>query len=218
MDIRAGHAAVQDVAENSHVQIFDGALAIANRQGVEQALRGVLVRAVACVDDGNVQMAGNEFRRARGFVPHHERVGLHRVQRLDRVQERLALFQARGFGLQIHGVRAEARSRRAEADPRAGRVLEKGQRNSLAAQRGQLLQGMFLNFLEGLALIQQKAQFFRAERFECQQVAEAVGHVLLAIYFPATRSTSITRSSLSTSRNRTSIISVSEVWTARPIN
>src|SRR5438034_1342644 len=43
------------------------------------------------VDDRNVQMAGNEFRRARGFVPHHERVGLHGVQRLDRVQKRLAL-------------------------------------------------------------------------------------------------------------------------------
>ena len=36
-----------DISENRYVQAFELAFAIANRQRVEQSLRGVLVRAVA---------------------------------------------------------------------------------------------------------------------------------------------------------------------------
>src|SRR2546425_11918371 len=41
VDVRARHAAVQDVSEDRDVETFDHTLAIANRQGVEQTLRGV---------------------------------------------------------------------------------------------------------------------------------------------------------------------------------
>ena len=64
MNIRAGHAAVQNVAENRDVPAFELSLAIADRERVEQGLRGMFVRAVARVEYGNFQSLGDEFRRA----------------------------------------------------------------------------------------------------------------------------------------------------------
>src|SRR6202790_2246372 len=64
LNIRARYAAVRNVSENGHVQILDSALALANGQRVEQALRRMLVHAVACIDHRNVQMPGHKIARA----------------------------------------------------------------------------------------------------------------------------------------------------------
>src|SRR5215472_3133587 len=228
VDIRTRHAAVQHVAENRHVQIFDGAQAVANRQRVQQSLGGMLVRAVTCIDNRNVQVPRNVIGSSRSRVPHHQAIRLHCVQIECRVEERLALLDARSFGLQIHRVRAQAGRRRSKADARTRGILEKRERHGLAAQRCQLFQGMLLDFLERFALVEKKSEFVRRERFESEQIAEAVSQcphsnhksVRILKRKPlnySTRSTSTTRSSLSISRRRTSIISVSLVWTLRPI-
>src|SRR5205814_7529544 len=101
-------------------------------------------------------------------------IRLHGVEIEDRVEERLALLQARGLGLQVHGVCAEPRGSGPKTYARARRGFEEGQRHGLAAQRRQLFQGVLLNFLKRLALVEEKAQFVRSKRFESQQIAEAV--------------------------------------------
>ena len=83
---------------------------------------------------------------------------------------------------------------------------KKRQRHGFAAQRGQFFQRMALDFLKGFGLVQQKNDFFGAERFDAQQVAEAIWHNASSKFWPgrssdpaaelqATRSTSMTRSS-----------------------
>src|SRR6266702_4411940 len=53
-------------------------------------------------------------------------------------------------------------------------MFEEGKRHRLATQRRQLFQRVPLDFLERLALIEKKAKFVRRERFEGEQIAEAV--------------------------------------------
>src|SRR6266571_3664404 len=176
VNIRAGHAAVQDVAQDGDVQVLNRAETVADSQRIEQPLGGMLVCAVPRVDDRDIQVAGHEFRRARRAMPHHQTVGLHRAQRVYRVQKRLALFQAGSLRLKVHRVRAEPCGGGAKTDPRARRVLEKRQRHRLPAQRGQLFQGMALDLLKGLALVEKKCDLLRRERLERQKVPKAMGH------------------------------------------
>ena len=81
--------------------------------------------------------------------------------------------------MQIHGVRAEARRSGAEAEARACGIFEKSEGNGFAAKHSKFFERMPLNFLEWFALIQEKGEFFRCERFQCEQVAEAVSQIFL---------------------------------------
>ena len=66
------------------------------------------MRTIAGVDHRDVQMPGHEIGRAGRGVAHDETVRLHGIQIVRGVEKSLAFFQAGGFGLEIHGVRAEA--------------------------------------------------------------------------------------------------------------
>jgi len=80
-DVRARHPAVQDVAADRHGQPAEPALASADRQRVEQGLGRVLVAAVAGVDDGAIDLLGQEMNRPRFGMADDQHVGVHRVQR-----------------------------------------------------------------------------------------------------------------------------------------
>ncbi|OLB32187.1 MAG: hypothetical protein AUH13_04975 [Acidobacteria bacterium 13_2_20CM_58_27] len=175
VNVRTRHAAVQNVAENGHVQVLDRAQPVANRERVQQPLRGMLMGAVARVDHRNIQVPRHVIGRPGRRVPHHQAIRLHGVQVERGVQQGFALLDTRRLGLEIHGVRAQPRRRGSKADARARRVFEKRQRHGLAAQRRQLFQRVFLDFLEWFALVEKKPKFVRRERFESEQIAEAVG-------------------------------------------
>ena len=136
MDIRARHAAVQDVAKNRDMQAVQFSFAVADGQRVEQGLGRMFVRAVTCVHHRNAETLGDEFRRARGTVANHDSVGAHGFEGPKRIEQRLALLQAGRFGLQIHGVRAQAGCGGGEADARTRGILKKSQRDGLSAQSG----------------------------------------------------------------------------------
>ena len=70
---------------------FKPALLLAQGEGVEQGLGGMLVGAVARVDDGGAAVPGQEVRRPRGLVPDHDHVGVHGLEVLGGVEEGLAL-------------------------------------------------------------------------------------------------------------------------------
>jgi hypothetical protein len=75
--IRARHAAVSDVADDGHPQAFQARTVIENRQGVEQRLRGVLVRAVPRIDDRDAEQPREKVGRPKGRAPNHNRVRTH---------------------------------------------------------------------------------------------------------------------------------------------
>ena len=89
--VGARHAAVRDVADDRHPQAFQVPAAIQNGARVQQRLGGMLVRAVAGVDDRRGQVARQKMRRAGGRVAHHDGVRPHRAQRVQRVHQRFAL-------------------------------------------------------------------------------------------------------------------------------
>src|SRR5437763_2785540 len=133
--------------------------------------------AIAGVDDGNVEMAGDEIGGAARGVAHDQAIRLHGVEGVHGIEQRFAFFEARGLGLKIHGVRAEAGGGRAKADACARGSFEESQGYRLTAKGSELFQRMALNFLERFALVEEKSEFVRGERFEGEQVAKAVGHI-----------------------------------------
>ena len=58
------HPAVQQVADDRDLQPVDALLVLANREGVEQRLRRMLVHAVAGVDDARLADARQQVARA----------------------------------------------------------------------------------------------------------------------------------------------------------
>ena len=64
MNVGAGNAAVLKVAEDGDVEVVDFAESVADGERIEEALRGMLVCAVAGVDDGNIEMSRHEIGRA----------------------------------------------------------------------------------------------------------------------------------------------------------
>ena len=170
VNIRASHPAVENVTEDGDVPTFEFAFAVADRQRVEQGLGGMFVGAVAGVEHRNFQTLSDEFRRAGGSVADHDAVGAHGFESADGIDERFALFQAGGFGLEGHGVRAQPRGGGGEADARARGGFEEGDGDRLAAEGGEFFQRMALEFLEGLGLIENKCNLFAGEVFGSEQV------------------------------------------------
>jgi hypothetical protein len=177
MNVGAGDAAVLKIAEDGDIEVVDFSEAVADSERVEKTLRGMFVRAVAGVDDGNVEMACDEIGSTGGCVTHDQAIGLHGVERLHGVEERLAFFHAGGFRLEIHRVGAEARGGGAEADARARGVLEERQSDSFAAESSEFFERIALNGLKRPALIEEKSEFVRGERFKRQEIAEAKRHI-----------------------------------------
>ena len=95
VDVGAGDARVQDVAADRDRQPGDAALGAADGERVEQGLRGVLMRAVAGIDHGAVDLLRQQLDRAGRVMAHDQDVGAHGVERHRRVDQRLALLTPR---------------------------------------------------------------------------------------------------------------------------
>ncbi len=176
MNIGARDARMKDVAENCDIEAVEAAFAIADGERVEQGLRGMFVRAVAGIEHGNIHAAGDEIGGARCRVANHDSVGAHGFERPDSVNERFAFFHAGGFGLQIHGIRAETRGGSGEADARARGRLEESESDGFAAEGGEFFEGMALKFLEWLRLIENENNLLGGERFDAEKMAQALRH------------------------------------------
>ena len=139
LDERAGDTAVEDVADDRHVEPVEPSERLAHREEVEERLGRVLALAVAGVDDRRIRVAGGELRRTDLSVANDDRVGVVGRQREQRVLERLALVQRGAGGLQRHHVRRELLRSELEARRGARRRLEEEVEHELALQRRQLL-------------------------------------------------------------------------------
>ena len=93
----------------------DSALFFADGEGVQQRLGGMLVGAVAGVDDAGAQETRQKMRRAAGAVAHDDDVRVERLEIARGVLERLALFERRGLGGEIDDVGRQAAGRPARS-------------------------------------------------------------------------------------------------------
>src|SRR5439155_17391704 len=67
-DIGSGDAAIENVAQDRHLEPFDAPFSLAYREGIQQCLSGMLVCAITSVDDAGVEHAREKMRSPRGAV------------------------------------------------------------------------------------------------------------------------------------------------------
>ena len=124
---RAGDARMCDVTDNRHGQVLETALVLANRQQVQKALCRVRHIRLTGIEDADVivDMPRDVGGHPGARVAHHHDIDLHRLQRVDRVENALA-FLARGrVDVEIQNIRAEAFAGKVERRARPRARLEK---------------------------------------------------------------------------------------------
>ena len=151
-DIGTRHAAEEDVAADDDVEVFPLALAaepFAHGEGVEQRLGRMLVRAVAGVDEVGLEPFGQELRRARGGMAQDDEIGLHRLEHLAGVLQRLALAEGTRGAVDGNDVGVEARGGQLERGARARARLDEEIHHRAALERGRFLHAAREQILEG---------------------------------------------------------------------
>ena len=123
--IGARHARMGDVAANRHAQPVEATEAAAYGERVEECLRRVFVRPVACIEDGAGGLLGEERDRAAFIVAHDQQIGMHGVQGHRSVEQRLAFREGGGGHVHVHHIRAQPLARQLERALRAGGAFEK---------------------------------------------------------------------------------------------
>ena len=99
-DIRPRDARVQNVSNDGDSETLDFLFLLTDRVEVEQALRRVLVIAVARVNHVRLHAFGQQRRRAGHGVAHDHEIHFHRFQVQRGIDERFALLHARGGHVQ----------------------------------------------------------------------------------------------------------------------
>jgi len=137
--------------------------------GVEQRLRGVLMRAVAGIHDGHEQVSRQEVRRSRGGMPHDDGVGPHGRQRVERIHQRFALGDAGAGGGDGDGIGAQTLGGDLETGTGAGGGFEEKIDDHLSAKRVELLRGVSLDRLKILRAGQNGLDLGTVEVFDSEQ-------------------------------------------------
>ncbi len=190
-DVAARDATVEDVADDEDLEALEvAAEVLAHAEQVEQALRGVLVLAVAGVDDARLRVGGERLAGAGRRVPHDDDVGRVGAQGDRRVLERLALLDGRAAGLEGQGVGREPLGGKVEARRGARRGLPEEVDDGAPAERRDLLDVALQHRQEALGRIEDELHVGPREVLHADQVSLGHGHAS----FARTRTTSSTPS------------------------
>ena len=136
--IALGDARMADIAEDRDRQPFQRAEVFAHGEHIQKRLRGVFVHAVARVDDVRLHRLCKQHGRAAHGVTDDDDVVFHRVERLARIDERLALLYGRGRRRDIDDVRPHVLGGKFKAATGARAVLIEQRRDRFALQVRQL--------------------------------------------------------------------------------
>ncbi len=116
---------MHDIADDGDVLALDAAELFADRVGIEEGLGGVLVGAVAGIDDAGIYVPGEEPWGAAGGMAHNDHVDLHGEDVVNGVYKCFA-FGNGGAGCgEVDDIGAEALFGELEGEACAGRVFEK---------------------------------------------------------------------------------------------
>src|SRR5664279_1114165 len=125
---------MEDIPADRNREAFNFALVTADRERIEKRLGWMFMGAVTRVDDRAINLFGEQMHGTRPRMPYHDDIGTHRVQRHRRVEQSLALFDARRRHGHVHDIGTEALAGKLEGRLRAGRGLEKQVDESPPAQ------------------------------------------------------------------------------------
>jgi len=92
--IRAGDAAMGNVADDGYVKPFQTASLFPNRHHIQKGLRGMGVPSVAGVDDGTSHQPCQHVGSPGGPMPQNNHIGIHGLQIPGRVGQCLAFNDA----------------------------------------------------------------------------------------------------------------------------
>ena len=136
----------------------------------------MLMRAIASIDDRDVEHATEIERRTAGPVAEHDHVGIERLNVLRRIAQGLALGGAGAGGVEGYDVGAEALGGHLEGDARAGAGLEEKIDDGLAAEGRNLLHAAAEDFFESGGRRVDLFDLGEAKFFQGDQVAAGPGH------------------------------------------
>src|SRR5450759_3044444 len=168
--VRARDTAVRDVAADRNSQARERAFRAADREGVEQGLRGMRVRAVARVHDRAREVPRQEVRGSRALVADDDRVRRHRHEVPPRVEERLALRDRRACGGERDRVGGKTALGDLERKARARGVLEKEVRDELAAEGRDFLDGALVDLAHRLGRVEDEPDVVLGDRLDVEEV------------------------------------------------
>ena len=171
--VRAQDAAVQQVTDDRQLQAADAALVIPDRQRIEECLRGMLMHAVARVDDPRATAPGQQLTGTGRGVAQHDHVGSHRLQAQRRIHQRLALHDARRRGRNTQRVGAQSLLRDFERHPSPRARLKEHIDDGLAPERRYLLDWPGPDLLHHFRRIEDKHDFLRRQVGDAQQMSRA---------------------------------------------
>ena len=162
---------MRDIAADRDAEAVQPTLGAADRQRIQQRLRGMLMPPVARVEHGAVHLLRQQVYRARLRVAHDQQVGVHCVQRHRRVDQRFAFFDRAGLHCHVHHIRAQTLARDLETRLRSGGVLKKHVDLRQPAQRVRMLVRLAVSVGIGVGQIQQGGDVGLRELFDAKQVA-----------------------------------------------
>ena len=168
--VAAGHAAVEDVADDGDVESLDPSEFFADGEHVQQRLGRMAVRTVAGVDDAAFDAGGEEVRGSGGGVAHDDQVCLERFDVADRIQQRFALAETAGVGAHVDDVGAEALFRQFEGDAGAGAGFDEDVDHGLAPESGDLLDPPAVDFFEFRGGVEDESDLLRGQVIQTQQI------------------------------------------------
>ena len=122
-----------------------------------------------------LDVLGQQVGGARRRVADDHDVGPHRLDVLGRVDERLALGEARDAGGEVLGVGREPLGGQAEAGPGPGRVLEEQVEDDPPLERGDLLAAPGRDLGERLGRVEDRQDLLGREVLEAEQVLAGPG-------------------------------------------
>ena len=154
MYVRPRHAAVCNVANDGDAKSVQPAAPIENRAGIQQCLRGMLMRAVARIHNGRRQVAGEKMRCARCPMAHHDGVRTHGGKRIERIHQRFAFRNAGSRSGDGNRVRAQPFGGNLKADTRTRRSFKKQVHHHLSPQGIESFERLVLQGLKILGAIE----------------------------------------------------------------
>ena len=131
----------------------------------------MLVAAVAGVDDGTVDLLGEQMNRPRFGMADDQHVGVHRVQRHRRVDQGLALDHRARRHRHVDHVAAQPLAGDLERGAGARRALEEAIDDRAAAQRAALLVGLPVQFDIAVSEIEDVVDVVGRQALDPEQMA-----------------------------------------------
>ena len=169
--IRARHPRVQHIAHDHHPPPVQPPERRVQNVGVEQRLRRMRVLPVARVDHMRTNRLRHEVRRARRRMPNDHHIRAYRRNRLHRIDQRLALLDARTARADVDHVRAQHLAGQLKRRPRARARLVEEVADRHPAQGRRARHGTPQDFPHRVGRLQHPLDFVALQGVHIEQMA-----------------------------------------------